>query len=68
MLKESLDENTGYGAWLKQNKAEGDIKNWLTEFLEKKKGGEVKIRVVHEVTKPCYSLSKLTLLFKHFFD
>jgi len=40
----------------------------LTDFLNKKKANEDKMQVVHEIAKPFYSVSKLTTLFKQFFD
>ena len=67
-LKESLDSDTGYGGWLKKSKSEGDLGTWLNDFIKNKKEEEPKIRVVHEVAKPIYSMSKLTSIFKQFFD
>lgn len=68
ILKESLDSDTGYGGWLKKTQAVGDLATWLNDFLSKKKEGEEKIRVVHEVAKPFYSLSKLPDFYRDFFD
>jgi len=32
-LKENLEEDTGFGAWLKKNQSEGELKSWLTEYM-----------------------------------
>jgi hypothetical protein len=32
-LKESLDANAGYGAFLKKNQREGELRTWINEYL-----------------------------------
>jgi len=57
--KESLDAATGYGGWLKKTGGEGDFGSWLNGYINKRLDVEVSVRVVHEVAKPFYTISKL---------
>jgi hypothetical protein len=66
-VKESLDASSGYGAFLKKNQREGDLKIWMGEYLNREKNTDESVRVVHEVAKPFYSISKLPDKFAEFF-
>lgn len=68
VLKQSIDTETGYGGWLAKTGALGDLGSWVNEFSAKKKEGEESMRVVHEVAKPFYHISKLPEEFRQFFD
>lgn len=67
-VKESLDANAGYGAYLKKNGRDGDLKVWMGEYLCRERNTLEPVRVVHEVAKPFYSLSKLPERFAQFFE
>jgi hypothetical protein len=67
-LADSLETGTGYGAYLKKNGREGDLKTWTGEYLGKQKEVGEAVRVVHEVAKPFYSMSKLPDKFALFFE
>ncbi len=67
-VADSIDAGAGYGGFLKRNGRDGEVRTWMGEYLSRERNAVEAVRVVHEVAKPFYSLSKLPDKFAQFFE